>query len=305
MNGIDLEVPEAFLQDTPATLVVEAKTKRLWAIQLDLLAKIDAVCRKHGIRYSVDSGTLIGAMRHAGFIPWDDDIDVIMPRKDFEKFKAVANDEFKGRYFFQTSENSPGYYRTFARLLNTETVAVLKGDIAGGVPMWNYRQCVFVDIMICDNIPDSGNERQAHFTALKRWHSRYWRARDMLAHARNFRRMGSSPGAICRIVAGFALVALAHCGINLLDRWYKLFESELVKYDNIKTKCGAPYTNRPYEILEMDDFDNLIDVDFEFVKVKAFARYDKILTGQYGDWRRHVIGPKAPMVYDLKGVCPC
>lgn len=297
---LETEVPDLYLEDTIATFVVPKEMKCLWAIQLDLLAKIDSICRKYNIRYSIDSGTLIGAKRHGGFIPWDDDIDVVMPRKDYEKFKKVVVDEISGYYYFQTSDNSPGYYRSFGRLLNTGTVAALKSDMRNGKMLWKYRQCVFVDILVLDNIPDNEEERRNHFFTLQRLHRQYWTTRELVKYAANWRIVEKTVGGLYKIFAGGFLLLLSKCGLNLLHRRFKAFEKQLQKYSGLNTKEGAPYTNRPYEIIELGEFDNLEDVSFEYLHIKAFKNFDFILSKQYGNWRKHVIGNKPAMFYDLK-----
>ena len=102
-------ITEDFLKEEKrGDFTVTAKRKRVWAVILDLIVEFDSVCRKHNLRYFLDSGSLLGAIRHGGFIPWDDDIDVTMPREDYEKFIRL-NDEFKHPYFLQTPYSDPEY----------------------------------------------------------------------------------------------------------------------------------------------------------------------------------------------------
>src|SRR3712207_3357568 len=97
-------MPDSFLEEEiRCGYRVSAQMKRVWAVELDLLAKFVDVCERHELRYFLDSGTLIGAIRHQGFIPWDDDIDVSMPRKDYDKLWEIAQTEFSYPYFFQTT----------------------------------------------------------------------------------------------------------------------------------------------------------------------------------------------------------
>ena len=88
----------------------------VWAVQMDLLKELIRVCEKYNITYYGDSGTLLGAIRHKGYIPWDDDIDVVMTRSEYNRLLEVAEKEFTHPYFFQTRETDYGYERPFARL---------------------------------------------------------------------------------------------------------------------------------------------------------------------------------------------
>ena len=92
-----------FREEIRNGFLVTEKMKRIWYTEISLLQELDRVCKKYGLRYFAEYGTLLGAVRHNGFIPWDDDIDVAMLRDDYEKLKKVAAEEFKAPYFFQDS----------------------------------------------------------------------------------------------------------------------------------------------------------------------------------------------------------
>lgn len=104
---------------------VTVDRKKIWAVILDLIVEFDRVCKKHNIRYYLDGGSLLGAIRHNGFIPWDDDIDVTMPREDYERFIKL-NEEFKHPYFMQTPYTDPEYYYSFAKIRNSNTTALIQ-----------------------------------------------------------------------------------------------------------------------------------------------------------------------------------
>ena len=81
--------------------IVTKERKKVWAVELNMLEMLDDICKRHGLQYFVDYGTLLGAVSHKGFVPWDDDIDVTMFRDDCEKFKKVAVEEIREPYFFK------------------------------------------------------------------------------------------------------------------------------------------------------------------------------------------------------------
>ncbi len=83
---------------------------------LDMLRYIDAICRKHNIEYWLSSGTLLGAVRHGGFIPWDDDVDIEMMREDYERFVKVIKEDENPNYILQTHDSDPNYYWPFGKL---------------------------------------------------------------------------------------------------------------------------------------------------------------------------------------------
>lgn len=125
--------------------LVTSDRKKLFAVLLDILVKIDTVCKKHNIRYYIYGGTLIGALRHKGFIPWDDDLDIVMFREDYEKLVSVSY-EFTDPYFFQTPYTDKGFFWTNPTIRNKNTTAV--------TPCFAYQPCnhgAFVDIFTLEN----------------------------------------------------------------------------------------------------------------------------------------------------------
>lgn len=138
-------LPESFFKpETRCDFYVDENRKKIWAVELDLLLKFDSVCKKHGLKYMLYGGSLLGVIRHKGFIPWDDDIDVCMFREDYEKFITLS-DEFTNQYFLQTPYTDKDYFYTFAKLRNSNTTAISK--------MFAHRkfnQGIFLDIFPID-----------------------------------------------------------------------------------------------------------------------------------------------------------
>ncbi len=138
-------LPESFFEEEViCDFLVDSFRKKIWAVSLDLLFKFDEVCRKHQLKYTLAYGSLLGAIRHNGFIPWDDDIDVFMPRKDYEKLKLLK-DEFQSPYFLQIP-GQDGYYFSFAKLRNSNSTS-----LSHAFRYESFNQGFALDIFILDD----------------------------------------------------------------------------------------------------------------------------------------------------------
>lgn len=140
---------------------------------MDLLLEFDRVCKKNGIKYMIDGGTLIGAVRHGGFIPWDDDIDVIMLREEYEKLNNIASREFSAPYFWQTYASDSDHGRGVARLRNSSTTYMLRSEMNGKKSQFRHNQGVLLDVFICDNIPDRADERSLFVKRLSKLQTQF------------------------------------------------------------------------------------------------------------------------------------
>lgn len=109
-------------------------------VMLRLLKAFHAICEDHGFRYWLDAGTLLGAVRHGGFIPWDDDVDVLMPREDYLRFCAIAAAELPPDMFFQTPESDPGFSCPWVKIRDRYSHM---DEATGPYP---YSQAIFIDI---------------------------------------------------------------------------------------------------------------------------------------------------------------
>ena len=147
---IKITLPEHFLEpEVRCGYEVSRKLKKIWAVELDLLAEFDRVCTRNGINYQVFAGTLLGAVRHKGFIPWDDDVDVAMTRGDYEKLLEVAS-EFNSPYFLQTPYNETLFFSTHARFRNSETTGAIKGQLD-----MRYNNGIYMDVFVLDGYTQS------------------------------------------------------------------------------------------------------------------------------------------------------
>lgn len=114
---------------------------------LEMLAYFDDVCRRHGIRYWLSSGTLIGAVRHGGFIPWDDDVDVEMLRDDYEKLITIFENEPNPKFILQTHRTDFYYFQPFAKLRDPNSLIKETGTDVDR--LYKY-QGIFIDVFVLD-----------------------------------------------------------------------------------------------------------------------------------------------------------
>ena len=145
-----MQLPQMFLQSEYRDgYYVDEKMKKIWAVELGLLEQFQSICKKHGLQYFAIGGTLLGAVRHKGFIPWDDDIDVGMLRDDYNRFLQVCEGELVYPYRLVTPMND-SCYRAHAQIRNCETT---------GYPAIDEKQdCnkgIFIDIFPLDGVADS------------------------------------------------------------------------------------------------------------------------------------------------------
>lgn len=131
--------------------------RKMQLVQLEIFKDFDRVCRENNIKYIMDAGTLLGAIRHKGFIPWDDDIDIRMLRSEYEKFYKIANDQLSDNIFFQNYRNDSKYPWIYSKVRMKGTRAVRVGQEKMGM-----KDGVFIDVFPCDGVPSDTKELKKH-----------------------------------------------------------------------------------------------------------------------------------------------
>ncbi len=127
----------------------EKTLRQVRLIQLEMLAEVDRICKKCGIKYNIIAGTLLGAVRHKGYIPWDDDADVALLREDYEKFRKVCRTELdKSRFYYQDYRNTKGYRWGYGKIRRKNTLFLR--EYQEDMP---YGQGIFIDVFPLDSVP--------------------------------------------------------------------------------------------------------------------------------------------------------
>lgn len=256
---------------------VGADLKKLWKVELDLLEEFIRICDKYGFKYCLDGGSLLGAVRHKGFIPWDDDIDVSLPREEFKKFLEVAPSELKAPLHLQYTTTEPRHYKAFAVIRNSSTTAI---DL-----YWVERGLVFdmgvgIDIFPIDYVPDDESK---------------------------FKRMISTAS---HVLAGYSLIfakrkktlktwiksIVFSILYHLLGNgfWVNLRDSAFASATAEESgRCGniAYNLNNKRAIWPKTIYAERLKVPFEYLEVWIPKGYETYLSSVYGkDWRTPIRG---------------
>ena len=262
-------ITEDFLQEEIRDeYKVSGEMKKVWAIELDLLREFIEICERHQLRWWMGDGSLLGVIRHGGFIPWDDDMDVWMPREDYDRLLKVDPAEIKAPYFLQTTENDKDYYSAFARLRNSNTTGILVSE---------GNRCnngIYIDIYPIDGLNEN--------IGLQKLRSFKVHIRNVCAHAYVF---NINPSIITRCIN-----KILHIRAIRFDpvKTYRKVNRECSRIPWNKTnRVGhIAFTERPYHKLyyRKEDFQQDLTRRFENMEVKIPAGYDGILTTLYGDY---------------------
>lgn len=151
-------------------ILSKKELRKVQMIEIEMIAEIDRICKKCGIQYCISAGTQLGAVRHKGFIPWDDDADIAFLRPEYEKFRDACEKELdKERFYFQDYRNTPGYRWGYGKLRRkgTEFIRLNQEHMP-------YKQGIFVDIMPYDNVPDNYIQRKIHTFRCFLYRKSFW-----------------------------------------------------------------------------------------------------------------------------------
>lgn len=147
---------EFFEEDMRFGYRVSENTKKVWAVYLDLLEVFQKICVKNNLRFFMGFGTLLGAVRHGGFIPWDDDVDILMPRDDFEQIQKLDL-QLTYPYFLQTSQTDSNFWQGgMIRFCNSRTTCISKANFYS-----NCNQGIAIEILPLDHAPNDKKKNKA------------------------------------------------------------------------------------------------------------------------------------------------
>lgn len=243
---------------------------------LEILKEFDKVCVKHNLRYFLNGGTCLGAIRHKGFIPWDDDVDVMMPREDYERFLKL--DDFKGtKYFIQCWRTDPRYTYGFAKLRDSSTTF-----IEDWYKNHQINHGVWIDIFPLDGMSDKPIPREKCANKVKYiWYNTYLNYLPNLI--RKPKKETWFKDILLNIVGGlFFWLDFGHYRNKRMDKFAKKIPFETaVLAGNL---FGFTFKKAA---MDKHIFDDYVYVDFEDTKFRVMKRYDDYLTNIFGDYMKY------------------
>lgn len=275
------EIDESFYEpEIRWDFKVTTERKKIWARQLEILAEFDRICAKHGLSYWLDYGTLLGAVRHQGFIPWDDDLDVCMPRPDYDRASAIMQEELGEPYEWvdlytnlakcTPEQITPAHMLPFAKIRNRMTTAIEPPAMPSVI-----NQGIWIDIFPLDDAYDDKDftpemhkiEKELYVTAF------------------------GSPEMKEYIVSPEYTSATSKEDLNnilelpVVER-FRIFEQIIGSL----VGSSSLYVHKFYEILYQSKgydkhyFDETVRIPFEGFMAPVPSRYHDLLTFWYGDY---------------------
>lgn len=252
----------------------EMTTQEVHQVLLDILKDFHAFCEENDIKYSLSGGTLLGAIRHNGFIPWDDDADIQMPRPDYDRFVNTYESSKGYKLFCREKTGGENVKLRFAELCEMEKTYVDK-DL---IPWVNEETGIGIDIIPVEGAPSSEKEMRKHLRSLSLWAmiGSCWRVRDA-----SFRKIWGSSKSKTRYVFIFKKLLSYFTGDWCLLKYLKI--AKKYKYDTSDYFCaGIHYGMREWQPKE--NMSSFVLHKFEDTELYVMSGYDQNLKSLYGDY---------------------
>ena len=253
----------------------DEQLRHVQMIELDILLKFDAICKKNNIKYQLFAGTLLGAVRHNGFIPWDDDIDVCMLRCEYEKFiKCCTSDVLGTNYFLQTNKTDSTSVIQFAKLRMNNTVLEPENEVSS-----ISHKGIWIDIFPLDNVKPGTFEGEKQYRDFQKYYS------VVTSTVKSRVKLAKTPWKK-------AIRYCLYCITRIVPKSY--FDNKLYKimtqFDNEKTEYvnhlsnGTNGKRKEWFLVSLKEHIETIDCEFEGYLFPIPKAYDSILSRRYGDY---------------------
>ena len=309
--NIKLNIPESFYQgEERCGYYVSPEMKRVWAVELDIIAEFDRVCRKNNLQWYADGGTLLGAARHKGFIPWDDDVDVVMMRKDYERLREIADKEFSSPYVLKTPENEPCRWALpFAKVFNESTTLFEKSTmrlLKHKCKPPRHSNGIFIDVFVFDDVPD---DLASFRKIMKKAKASFAMSRKLIGFTEAYAPTPKMWKRHAKALLHYILTKMNISGHKYLVETM----NEIRSYTNPDSKnvaalCTALFNKNIltcdmrdiYQLFDRSYFEDTVYFPFEMLSIPVPSGWRNILSNYYGDWQSYVIRPPHGLFYDTE-----
>ena len=276
-----LRVEFNFNEEIISGHLVTSETKKFWAVEMELAQKLIEVCDKHNLKVWADAGTLLGAVRHKGFIPWDDDMDFCMMREDYNKLLEIGPQEFKYPFFFQ-SIDTDNMYGCLVKIRNSNTTMLEKGY---DMLKTNNRGCA-IDVFVMDVVPDDRVEFSREYKKVRR-------LRRMVDNYNLINTSKLSGKRKLLNIANRIIVSLLN-----VNRLQSLIVKTLSKPDAKRNRyislldfyATMKYDISKIKVREIQSYNETVYLPFHYLMLPAPKEYHKVLTSNYGNYMIPVKG---------------
>ncbi len=261
--------------------------RKLQEVELSLLEKFKEICKKYDLTYYAACGTLLGAVRHKGFIPWDDDMDLLLPWQDYLRLLEIAPRECEHPFFFQSIYTERDAMANASRLRRSDTTGFTKWEYENVGPCYNLG--VFIDIFPLFFVPDTIEERAAQKE--KVMHA--WRC----IHGHDAYVQQKRGGFVNKQYESYIPEFKRLCEIKGLSidndiTWLKEQYLKACVWNKRTKEVGTTSSrcHKPTLMWDAKWFDRVVELPFENTTIICPAEYEKVLEKSYGNWRTPVRG---------------
>lgn len=271
-----MNIPEGYLNgEIRDGFYVESTMKKAWAAEIEVLNEVDRICRQHDIQYFADWGTLLGTIRHKGFVPWDDDMDITMKREDYTRFCQIVRQE-QGELEIINFHTDPEWKDMLSRVINGRNVNYTQEHLD---KYHGFPYVAGLDIFPLDYVAPTEDEDKIHCSMIS----------IVEAFSANIRNNTATPEEIEQTTKDIEQM----CGVKfnnlepLATQLLKLGERLSMMYTDEESQAVALMGDhagpRPLDVYPKEYYSESIYMPFEYTTIPVPVGYEKILIQKYGE----------------------